>query len=239
MTVLKSPTLPSQTVWSPPSVRTSLSSSTFVGVALSHQRALTHSHTSLIRYKAYRDEQAKLHAAWRTREDARLAAIARGDPNPPRAEADPTAQQEIGLLGLLKFFAYLLVGILLMGKFITGEWGWGFDGAANVRKWWPTQQRLFSESGLARFDGTAEGLPIYLAVRRGPSICWVVGGLMDGGRLCRLTGTFMMSRVTAVSMALEGPTRSCTWPTSPFSQLLPRLPSPRTVELQETFFFFR
>ena len=118
-----------------------------------------------LRYKAYRDEQEKLHAAWRTREDARLAAIARGDPNPPPAEADPTAQHEIGLLGLLKFFLYLFVGILLAGKFVTGEWGWGLEGAVQLRKLWPTHQRLFSEDLLAKFDGRVAGRPIYLAVR--------------------------------------------------------------------------
>ncbi|KAH9017989.1 cytochrome b5 [Lactarius pseudohatsudake] len=114
-------------------------------------------------YKNYRDEQAKLHAAWREREDARLAAIARGDPNPPRAEPDPTAQKEIGLLGLLKFLAFLFVGVLLAGKFVTGEYGWGVE-TAQLRKLWPTQQRLFSESLLARFDGTIEGIPIYIAI---------------------------------------------------------------------------
>lgn len=114
-------------------------------------------------YKAYRDEQAKLHAAWREREDARLAAIARGDPNPPRAERDPTAQREIGLLGLLKFFACVVVAVLLAGKFVTGEWGWGLR-QADVSRWWPSQQRLFSESLLARFDGKYEENPVYIAI---------------------------------------------------------------------------
>ena len=126
---------------------------------------LTRKPPPFLRYKAYRDEQAKLHAAWRAREDERLAAIARGDPNPPPAEADPTAQREIGLLGLLKFLIYLFIGILLAGKFVTGEWDWGLEGAASLRRLWPTQQRLFSESHLARFDGRVEGQPIYLAVR--------------------------------------------------------------------------
>lgn len=117
------------------------------------------------RYKAYRDEQEKLHAAWRKREDARLAAIARGDPNPPAAEADPTAQHEIGILGLLKFLLYLAVGILLAGKFVTGEWGWGLEAGKQLRKIWPTQQRLFSEDLLGKFDGSVAGRPIYLAVR--------------------------------------------------------------------------
>jgi hypothetical protein len=130
------------------------------------------------RYKAYRDEQAKIHAAWREREDARLAAIARGDPNPPAAEPDPTAEREVGLLGLLKFFFYLALVVLLAGKFVTGEWMWGSaneaDGGTLVgswivgaRKWWlaPGQQRLFSEGLLAAFDGSDAEKPIYLAVR--------------------------------------------------------------------------
>jgi hypothetical protein len=123
------------------------------------------------RYKAYRDEQAKLHAAWREREEARLAAIARGDPNPPPAEPDPTAEREIGLLGLLKFFFYVLLVALLAGKFVTGEWAWGMGDSVgrvvDVRRWWPplAQGRLFSERLLAQFDGSDAEKPIYLAVR--------------------------------------------------------------------------
>jgi len=122
------------------------------------------------RYKAYRDEQARLHAAWLERENARQAAIARGDPNPPPAEPDPTdaaTVREIGLLGLCKFLVYVLLVVLLAGKFITGEWFWGGD--ADVRKslWklWPAEQRLFSESLLAEFDGSNPHKPLYLAVR--------------------------------------------------------------------------
>jgi hypothetical protein len=122
-----------------------------------------------LRYKEYRDEQAKLHAAWLEREQARQAAIARGDPNPPAAERDPTAEREIGLLGLLKFLFWLVVVVLLTGKFVTGEWMWGDGGRAwvNVRRWLPVnqQQRLFSEGLLAKFDGNDPEKPIYIAVR--------------------------------------------------------------------------
>lgn len=135
---------------------------------------MTTTTTVLIRYKEYRDEQAKLHAAWLERDEARRAAIARGDPNPPRAEGDPTAEREIGVLGLAKFLFWLVVGLLLAGKFVTGEWMWG--GRAwvnvNVRRWLPVvgegggqgQQRLFSEKLLANFDGSVPEGPIYLAV---------------------------------------------------------------------------
>jgi hypothetical protein len=122
-----------------------------------------------LRYKKYRDSQAKLHAAWLEREEARQAAIARGDPNPPAAEPDPTAEREIGLLGLLKFLFLLGVVVLLAGKFVTGEWMWGEGGRAwvNVRRWLPVgqQQRLFSETLLAKFDGSDPEMPVYIAVR--------------------------------------------------------------------------
>jgi hypothetical protein len=123
------------------------------------------------RYKAYRDEQARLHAAWLERENARQAAIARGDPNPPAAEEDPTdaaTVREVGLVGLCKFLVYVLLFALLAGKFVTGEWFWG-EGGGLVRKsvWslWPVQERLFSESLLAEFDGRESDRPLYLAVR--------------------------------------------------------------------------
>jgi hypothetical protein len=75
--------------------------------------------------------------------------------------------REVGLLGLCKFLVYVLLAALLAGKFFTGEWFWG--GEADVRKslWklWPTEQRLFSESLLAEFDGNDPHKPLYLAVR--------------------------------------------------------------------------
>ena len=126
------------------------------------------------RHKAYRDEQARLHAAWLERENARQAAIARGDPNPPAFEPDPTdeaAVREIGLLGLCKFLVYVLLAVLLAGKFVAGEWLWGWEdaGTAGVRRtvgWlWPGQMRLFSEGLLGEFDGSDPHKPIYLAVR--------------------------------------------------------------------------
>jgi hypothetical protein len=76
--------------------------------------------------------------------------------------------REVGLLGLCKFLVYALLVALLAGKFVTGEWFWG--GEADVRKtlWklWPAEQRLFSESLLAEFDGSDPHKPLYLAVRR-------------------------------------------------------------------------
>ena len=123
MMVPKYLTPPFPTVWFLPRVRISLSSSAYY---LPHTQ-----HLFLTRKRRPSSGtrpttiQAKLHAVWRAREDERLVAIARGDPNPPPAEADPSAQREIGLLSLLKFLIYLTIGSLLAGKFVTGEWDWG------------------------------------------------------------------------------------------------------------------
>ncbi|KAI0260921.1 cytochrome b5 [Gloeopeniophorella convolvens] len=115
-------------------------------------------------YKNYRDEQERLHAEWRARDDERRAKLARGEPA-PRAEPDPTAQREIGLLGLLRFLAMLVVVVLLASKFVAGDWLWGYEGKwSNLRTYWPVQQRLFSEHGLSAFDGSDPTKPIYLAI---------------------------------------------------------------------------
>ena len=121
---------------------------------------------SLLRYKAYRNEQAELHATWRLVcparrvEDEHLATIACGDSNPPPTEADQIAQREIGLLGLLQFLLYLSIGA---SSLVNSSWVSG-TGDASVQQLWPTQQWLLSESHLAEFDGRVEGQHIYLMV---------------------------------------------------------------------------
>lgn len=185
MTGQKYQTPPSQTVWSPPNARTNRSLRE--SLTLRHKHSLTTRFVKFAarflsffflfrnrkkRYKAYRDEQAKLHAAWLEREEARLAAVARGDPNPPAAEPDPTdlaaAEREVGLFGLCKFLVYVLLFGALAGKFVTGEWLWGGEG--DVRKallggLWPIEQRLFSERLLGEFDGSDALKPLFIAVR--------------------------------------------------------------------------
>jgi hypothetical protein len=79
------------------------------------------------------------------------------------------------VLGLCKFLFWVAVGLVLAGKFVTGEWMWGSGGGGGrawvkVRRWLPEgvvggkQQRLFSEKLLAQFDGVDPEKPIYLAV---------------------------------------------------------------------------
>jgi hypothetical protein len=80
-----------------------------------------------------------LHDAWAERQKEREAKIARGEEvGPP--EPDPTAEEEVGLLGLLKFFLYTFVFILLAGKFFTNSFTWGYEGKwTNIRTYLPVR----------------------------------------------------------------------------------------------------
>jgi len=80
-------------------------------------------------------------------------------------EKDPTEEVEVGLLGLLKFILYILIFIVLAGKFFTGSFLWEYEGKwTNLKTYMPTNQRLFSERLLAEFDGSFEGKPVYVAI---------------------------------------------------------------------------
>ncbi len=78
------------------------------------------------RYKEYREKQERLHNEWVEKKKERDEKIARGEKVGP-LERDPTAEEEVGLLGLLKFLVYLLLFIALTGKFITGSYLWESD----------------------------------------------------------------------------------------------------------------
>ncbi|KAL0949806.1 hypothetical protein HGRIS_009842 [Hohenbuehelia grisea] len=115
-------------------------------------------------YKEYRDKQEALHQAWLVKKKERDEKIARGEKVGP-LERDPTAEEEVGLLGLLKFLVYLLIFIALAGKFITGSYTWESDSKwLRLQTYLPTNQRLFSERQLATFDGSDASKPVYLAI---------------------------------------------------------------------------
>ncbi|KAH7930041.1 cytochrome b5 [Leucogyrophana mollusca] len=115
-------------------------------------------------YQQYKEKKEQEHQEWLKKKEERDAKIARGE-KVGRLEPDPTAEEEVGLLGLLKFIVYLLVIIALAGKFFTGHYLWEYDGKwVQLKTYWPSGDRLFSESFLATFDGTDENKPIYLAI---------------------------------------------------------------------------
>ncbi|KAG1773824.1 cytochrome b5-like heme/steroid binding domain-containing protein [Suillus occidentalis] len=116
-------------------------------------------------HKQYREKQEQEHQAWLRRNHEREEKLARGEEVGP-AEVDPTAEQEVGVLGLLKFIVYSLLVIVIAGKFFTGSFLWEYDGKwARLKTYWPEHSgRLFSETYLATFDGRDPAKPLYLAV---------------------------------------------------------------------------
>jgi len=115
-------------------------------------------------YREYKDRQEALHKAWVERKKERDEKIARGEKVGP-LEPDPTAQKEVGVLGLLKFLLYATIFMSLAGKFFTGSYTWEYESKwTKLKTFWPTNQRLFSERLLSEFDGRTPGLPIYLAI---------------------------------------------------------------------------
>ncbi|KAI5124763.1 hypothetical protein M0805_005397 [Coniferiporia weirii] len=115
-------------------------------------------------YTRYREQQRREHEAWLGRKKEREEKLAKGEEVGPE-EPDPTAQEEVGLLGLLKFIVYCLLILALAGKFFTGSFLFEYDNKLPaLRKLWPTNQRLFSEDGLLKFDGSDPDKPIYLAI---------------------------------------------------------------------------
>lgn len=63
--------------------------------------------------------------------------ITRGEKVGP-VERDPTAQEEVGLLGLLKFLVYLLLFAALAGKFLTGSFTWEYESRwTQLKTYWP------------------------------------------------------------------------------------------------------
>jgi hypothetical protein len=53
-------------------------------------------------------------------------------------EPDPTAEEEVGLIGLLKFILGLFLIAILAGKFITGSYTWEYEGKwAQLKTYFP------------------------------------------------------------------------------------------------------
>ena len=65
--------------------------------------------------------------------------IAKGEEVGPE-EPDPTAVEEVGLLGLLKFLVYCLLFTALVSKFLTGSFTFNYEAhLPNLKKLWPVR----------------------------------------------------------------------------------------------------
>ena len=84
-----------------------------------------------------------MHNAWLERKKERDAKIARGEAVGPE-EQDPTAEEEVGVLGLLKFLLYVAIIFLLIGKFVTGSYFWDYEvGWTQLKTFWPVRDLRF------------------------------------------------------------------------------------------------
>ncbi|KAF8583981.1 cytochrome b5 [Ramaria rubella] len=114
-------------------------------------------------YQEHLKKQEAEREARKRRNQERLEKMARGEVVGPRENED--LEEEIGLWGLIKFLIFLVAGMMLLGHFITGDYLWDYQGKYRTLKtFWPTGQTLFSESQLAKFDGTKEHFGVYLAI---------------------------------------------------------------------------
>lgn len=91
-------------------------------------------------HKEWRQQEAAKKEAKAERKKERLEKIARGEEVGPE-EADD--DEEVGLMGLLKFITFVLLFIVLASKFVTGSWLWEYDGKwTNIKSYIPVSAKF-------------------------------------------------------------------------------------------------
>ncbi|KAJ4481916.1 cytochrome b5-like heme/steroid binding domain-containing protein, partial [Lentinula aciculospora] len=78
-------------------------------------------------------------------------------------QSQEDATERKGFVKALKLILYLIIFGALEGKFLTGSYLWEYEGKWIRLRTYPPQ-RLFTESELARYDGTDPDKPVYLAI---------------------------------------------------------------------------
>ena len=107
-----------------------------------------------------------MHAEWLKMKKERDDKIARGEEVGP-LESDPTAVQEVGLLGLLKFVLYTVLVFSLAGKFITGSFVWGHESKwLQLKTYLPVQSKSIQSENRG-FDAFDRKTSVYSR-----SACW-------------------------------------------------------------------
>ena len=87
-------------------------------------------------------QQKAEHEAWLQRKKEREQKLAKGEDVGPE-EPDPTAEVEVGVIGLLKFFVYCLIFFALAGKFFTGSFLWNYEShLPTLKSWIPVRSKI-------------------------------------------------------------------------------------------------
>lgn len=112
-------------------------------------------------YQKYREEEAKRLEEKAERKRVRAEKIARGEEVGPE-EPD---EDKLSLWDIIKTLLVIIGAIALTGQVVTGSLVWGArTRITDVKSWWPSQKTMFSETQLAKFDGTDPLKPVYLAI---------------------------------------------------------------------------
>jgi hypothetical protein len=154
-------------------------------------------------YHEYKLEQQRLHQTWLERKKEREEKLARGEKVGPE-ERDPTAEEEVGLLGLLKFIVYLLLVITLAGKFFTGSFLWEYDGKwARLKTYWPVIALCPSSRCCHILTSWLWYRNLVAAYFRNPTSAPLTGRIQASRYTSRLMGMSMMFQVIDELTALE------------------------------------
>ncbi|KAG8955580.1 hypothetical protein FRC04_007571 [Tulasnella sp. 424] len=116
-------------------------------------------------YQDYKRKQAEQEAAKAERQRIRAEKIARGEEVGP----DPDEKKPSAAGTFIKIFILGLLMTLYAGYFVTGDPWWGYENKwLTVRHWASLipdgTQKMYTESMLAKYDGTDPEKPVLLAI---------------------------------------------------------------------------
>jgi len=116
-------------------------------------------------YARYREQMAAKEAAKAERAKRREEKLARGEELTKDDFDPPDESDENAVWALFKVFVVVLSFVALTGKFVLGSYTWGYEGKwVQLRTYWPTPEKTFTDIELRKFDGTDPSLPIYVAL---------------------------------------------------------------------------
>lgn len=118
-----------------------------------------------LKYQELRKKQQEELEARKQRNKERLEKMARGEETEPLEKEEPDEPVNITLWDLIKFLVILTAIVMGSGFFITGDPFWDYQGKwRRIATYLPKHEALFTEAGLAKFDGSDPTKPLYVAI---------------------------------------------------------------------------
>jgi len=113
-------------------------------------------------YREHKKREEEKAAAKAERKRRREEKIAKGE---PLTDDDLDDYEESACWAITKLIFFLFTTIIFAGWFFTGSPTWDIDSKwLKPQTYMPTNQRAFSETQLAKYDGSDPGKPIYLGI---------------------------------------------------------------------------